>query len=146
MTGKAARRPVSRLRRRQRWTTCGRRSVSHGLTGHVVVGERFPLGRKHHRGRCHDDSVHPIAPRQQQPLIGNLAGTSGRLFDGGIHDIEAWLAGVDDAAVLGDDPGAVFPVGLILERSEERRVGTAWVSRCRFGWSQYPKKKKNTRY
>src|SRR3546814_19083044 len=28
-------------------------------------------------------------------------------------------------------------------RSEERRVGKAWVSTCRYRWSPYPSKKKN---
>src|SRR3546814_16248301 len=49
----------------------------------------------------------------------------------------------DEVAVMLDTRDAL-DVGAAAERSEERRVGKAGVSTCRFRWSPTHKKKNNT--
>src|SRR3546814_16417278 len=45
-------------------------------------------------------------------------------------------------AVLMLVAGLEIDLGMLLGRSEERRVGKEWVSTCRFRWSPYHTKKK----
>src|SRR3546814_14064362 len=46
------------------------------------------------------------------------------------------------ARKLNERLGQPIVVENVEGRSEERRVGKAWVSTCRFRWLPYPKKKK----
>src|SRR3546814_14392328 len=84
----------------------------------------------------------PSAPQQSGVPV--PAGRSGHRAE---HAL-AWLPGTATAGELGcGERGDVRPVrlaGAADPRSEERRVGTECVSRCRFRWSPYPSKKKTT--
>src|SRR3546814_19577121 len=51
-----------------------------------------------------------------------------------------------DGGAMGACEGGADRLGAAARRSEERRVGTEWVSTCRSRWSPYNEKKKITEY
>src|SRR3546814_19964293 len=61
-----------------------------------------------------------------------------------VEDLEGLIAALERRDRIGADDLAagIVEIDLVLDRSEERRVGTECVSTCRSRWSPYHYKKK----
>src|SRR3546814_14884451 len=97
--------------------------------------QRIEEGRLTRRGAAGDQDVEPPTHRLAQRCR-DIAGVDERS-----HPVDRRLLSVTGPSDAAERVGG----HIIVERqvrSEERRVGTEWVSTCRSWWSPYPKKKK----
>src|SRR3546814_13589346 len=92
---------------------------------------------------CSSDLVDPTGVRRGVPVVDRgveLHAGIGAL-PGGLGELAHEVTGLDGADDLARGDGPEVPVGVVDDRSEERRVGKACVSTCRARWSPYHSKK-----